>query len=215
MFCNKCGYPFPEERPLRPAVVHGGRTARAARTGAGHRTGAAGFLSFDTLITGTFTRLIYLAGAIVIVLVSIMGIAGSFAKPGSGAVNTSFMNTTALAQNPAGSPLFWIVFLAAGSLLWRMFCEVCMMLFRLYDTISPDGEAAPEEEMAAAGDAARPANGEPAPVEYVKCPRCGKVVTVDQLRECEHCGVQGCSNCIRMIGLLKKTMTCKDCFERK
>lgn len=60
-----------------------------------------------------------------------------------------------------------------------------------------------------------PAFGERGTGGMTVCPRCGKIVPADELQSCEHCGVQGCSSCIRLIGLLKKKWTCKDCFERK
>jgi hypothetical protein len=109
-------------------------------------------------------------------------------------------------QNPSASPLFWIGFLLFGSLLWRIFCELVAAVFRIYDALEEGGDGLPDED---AEDGAGWAEGR------VQCPRCGKVVAADQLRECDHCGVQGCNNCIRMMGLVRKTLTCKDCFEGK
>jgi len=218
LYCNKCGYPFPQQPSQRPlAAAPANRPAqRFPKRPVPKKTGIAAFLSFETLLTMDRLRLIYIVGAVMIILVSLMGITGGFAKKGAIPGNMSFTNTTAAVQEPASSSLFWTGFLVIGSVLWRMFCELFVLLSRLQGSAGSSGEAVPyeetdpyEEEYAAVQSA-----GE-TPVQYVECPRCSKVVPVDQLRECEHCGVKGCSNCIRMMGLLKKTMTCRECFEAK
>lgn len=217
LYCNKCGYPFPHIQPGRPAVA----TAPASRPAPAplrqpltkKNTGLSGFLSFNTLITGDSLKLIYILGAIVIVLVSLTGIAGMFAKPASAGANVSITNTTALAENPAGSPLFWIGFLIAGSVLWRMFCELFVVLSRGYGVTGYREE--PEYEPADFGEEEKTGESDERLGQMVECPRCHKIVPVGDLRECEHCGVQGCSGCIRMMGLLKKTLTCRECFEAK
>jgi hypothetical protein len=216
LYCNKCGYPFPQNQPARMAGVTApvGRPApRPARQPVHRKAGGGGFLSFNTLITKKYLSLIYILGAVVIVLLSLMGIAGMFGKPVGGGANISITNTTALAQNPAGSPLFWIGFLVAGSILWRMFCEIFALLSRVHNGHEDDageyyepGEYGEEEDEMPGGDESG---------QMVECPRCHKIVPAGDLRECEHCGVQGCSSCIRMMGLLKKTMTCRECFEAK
>jgi hypothetical protein len=161
-------------------------------------------------------KVIYLLVAAGIILVSVMGIAGMFAKPVKGAAaNVSFTNTTAIAQDPAGSSLFGIVFLIIGSLLWRMFCELFVVLSRVHDTHAHEVEAEPEDEPAVYEEEDSAVPDEEGPKQYVECPKCGKIVPVEDLRECEHCGIQGCVNCIRLMGLLKKTMTCRECFEAK
>ncbi|HSQ93761.1 MAG TPA: hypothetical protein VLL74_05665, partial [Methanoregula sp.] len=139
-----------------------------------------------------------------------------FAKKGAIPGNMSFTNTTAAVQEPASSSLFWTGFLVIGSVLWRMFCELFVLLSRLQGSAGSSGETIPYEEADPyeEGYAAVPSAGD-TQAQYVECPRCSKLVPVDQLRECEHCGVQGCSNCIRLMGLLKKTMTCRECFEAK
>jgi hypothetical protein len=222
VYCNKCGYPFPKVQPIKPPVtrIAGGPAAPAARRSAAPRPvrrkagrGGGGFLAFGTLIGKKYMKQIYILGAVVIVLAAVMGIAGLFGKPGPAAANTSFTNTTALAQDPAGSPLFWIVFLIAASVLWRLFCEMCVVVFRMDDSAGYRGSALPDElEPEYAGEEA-PAYDDYGSMQNVQCPHCGKIVPASELRECEHCGVQGCSNCIRMMGLLKKTMTCRACFE--
>lgn len=223
LYCNKCGYPFPQNQPRRPAVATAPvyRTAPAAvRQPRRKNTGPAGFLSFETLITRDHLRLIYILGAAVIILVSLVGITGGFAKPGPARANTSvanasFINTTALAQDPAGSSLFWIGFLVIGSVLWRMFCELFVVLSRVHEIPAYERVAGPEDEPAEYEEEEAAGQYSEGPTQYVECPKCSKIVPVEELRECEHCGVQGCSNCIRMMGLLKKTMTCRECFEAK
>jgi len=222
LFCNKCGYPFPKEAPEKPVVVS--RTAprtpgvteyppvgelppsRApGKKPQQKKTGRTVKAPFKKFITRKYIRPIYFLGAIAIILVSLLGISAGFSTTGPNAANLSFTNTTALVENPSASPLFWIGFLILGSLVWRIFCELAAVVFRIYDAISG------EEGALVEGGAQE--YGEDWAEGMVECPRCGKVVPSDQLRECEHCGVQGCSNCIRMMGLVRKTRTCKDCFE--
>jgi len=218
LFCNKCGYPFPQSQPRRPAVATApaSRPAPRARTRpVRKKTSGKGFLSFGTLITGNYLKLIYILGAVVIVLVSLMGITGMFAKPAAGVANMSITNTTALAENPAGSPLFWIGFLVAGSILWRMFCELFVVLSRVHNGHGHEDDTGEYYESGEYGEEVDEVPGGEESGQLVECPTCRKIVPVEDLRECEHCGVQGCSNCIRMMGLLKKTMTCRECFEAK
>jgi hypothetical protein len=216
LYCNKCGYPFPQSQPRRSiaATLPASRPApRTAKRPTHKRTGGGGFFSFGTLITGNYLNLIYILGAVVIVLFSVVGIVGKFAKPATGGINMSITNTTAIAQDPAGSPLFWIGFLIAGSILWRMFCELFVVLSRVHGVPDHGREAGPDDETADYGDAEASVYSDGGPAQLVECPKCRKIVPVEELRECEHCGVQGCSNCIRPMGLLKKTMTCRECFE--
>lgn len=179
------------------------------------KTGRTGPLPFKTLVTGKYLRLIYIAGAIVIILVSLLGINASFSKTGSGAATISFTNTTALMENPSASPLFWIGFLIFSNLIWRIFCELAAVIFLMYDTISSGGKTSPDDDTPEYSDDEEAGYDGEENGEYVECPHCLKIVPEDQLRVCEVCGVQGCSNCIRMMGLLKKKMTCKECFKNK
>jgi Domain of unknown function (DUF4282) len=217
LYCNKCGYPFPQTPPQNPAApAPGTRPAPAAvRQRRRQKPGLAGFLSFDTLITENSLKLIYILGAVGIVLVSLMGVAGMFAKPIKGGANVSITNTTALAENPTGSPLFWIGFLIAGSVLWRMFCELFVVLSRVHGAPGYRGEPEPEHETMEYEETEGAGYGPKWSAQMVECPKCRKIVPVEELRECENCGIQGCTSCIRMMGLLKKTMTCRECFEAK
>jgi len=223
LFCNKCGYPFPRDPPKNTGTVTQAGShprgppvfppsaerspARAAeRRGPQKRTGRGGEPPFRRFIARNI-RLIYWAGAIVIILVSLLGINAAFSTAGTDTLNQSFTNTTALVQTPAVSPLFWVVVLIFGSLVWRVFCELAAAVIRIYDSLGEGGDLR-------AGDYA-PEAGNDWAKGMVECPRCGRAVPADQLRECAHCGVQGCSNCVRMMGLVRKTLTCKDCFENK
>jgi hypothetical protein len=219
-YCNKCGYPFPQNQPARPVAAAAPVTRPAQRTAkrlVQKNARGSGFLSFGTLITDDYLRLIYLIGAVVIVLGSIMGIAGMFSKPAAGGANTSanlsITDTKAIAQDPAGSPLFWIGVLIAGSIVWRMFCELFVVLSRGHGVAHNGGGDAYDDEIADYADAGMAAPGGAGSGQMVECPKCHKIVAAGDLRECEHCGIQGCINCIRSMGLLKKTMTCRECYE--
>ncbi|RPI38654.1 MAG: DUF4282 domain-containing protein, partial [Methanoregulaceae archaeon] len=146
LFCNKCGYPFPRKQPNQTvALTTGSRQApRTALRPVQKKAGVAGFFSFDTLITENSLKLIYIIGAVGIILVSLVGIAGMFSKPAEEEdekTNTSFVDLPAIAEYPAGSALFWIGFLVAGSILWRMYCELFVMLSRIRSGHSHEEEA--------------------------------------------------------------------------
>jgi Domain of unknown function (DUF4282) len=226
VYCNKCGYPFPKGSSIKPPVTKIAGAPPARRAAAPRpapqpasrpvrrRAARGGFFSFGTLIGKEYGKEIYILGVVIIILASIMGIAGMFAKPVKGAAaNVSFTNTTAIAQDPAGSPLFWILFLIIGNVLWRLFCELCVVVFRLDDALGHGGGAVPDEDEPEYAEEMAADHDDYWSMQNVQCPHCGKVVPASDLRECEHCGVQGCSSCIRMMGLLKKTMTCRACFE--
>lgn len=224
VYCNKCGYPFPKVQPIKPPVtkIAGAPPAhRAARRPAPRpssrpvRRGIApgGFLSFDILYAGKYLKLIYILGVAGIILIAVTGITGGYVKKGLVPENQSYTNTTALTHDPAGSPLFWILFLVIGNLLWRVFCELGVAIFRLDDAVSREGGAVPDEEETEYAEEAAVPREDYRSMQNVQCPHCQHIVPASDLRECEHCGVQGCSNCIRLTGLLKKTMTCRACFE--
>jgi hypothetical protein len=216
-YCNKCGYPFPQNQPGRPAAAApAGRPApRAAKRPVHKKTSGGGFLSFGTLITEKHLKLIYILGAVMIVLVSLMGIAGMFAKKATAGVNVSLTDPKAIADYPAGSPLFWIGFLIVGSILWRMFCEFFALLSRTQGVPDYGGGAAYDEDTEEYATEGIATPGRSGSGQMVECPKCHKIVGVEDLRDCEHCGIQGCVNCIRSMGLLKKSLTCRECYETK
>jgi hypothetical protein len=111
-------------------------------------------------------------------------------------------------------PAFWIGVFIAASLIWRVLCESSAVLIALHDTQTPPNPSGTTgmEPFPDPGDGnSRGTSGG----EMALCPRCGRTVPVEDLRSCDHCGVQGCSNCIRLMGLIKKTLTCKDCYQSK
>jgi hypothetical protein len=181
--------------PARPAAPQPERkNARGGRP-----------LPFRIFLIGDRLRIIYILGAVAIIVISLLSIVAGFSATGTNAVK-ALTNTTALAVTPTASPLFWIGFLIFASLAWRIFCEIAAIVYRMYEPVTcggdpPSYDETPEDAVGSE--------------EMYECPHCGKEVSASQLRECEHCGVQGCSHCIRMMGLVKKTMTCKDCFEKK
>jgi len=222
-FCNRCGYPFPavhpdnmtrvqrRDEPLYEEPVSAHRITPPSRAPAVQqpehkKTSGSKPLPFKKFLIGNRLKLIYLIGAIAIIAISLLGIMAGFGSSGTNGVVKTFTNTTALVETPTASPLFWIAFLIFGSLCWRMFCEIAAIVYRMYEPAG-GGDAPSSDDSHMSGDGGSE--------EMYECPHCGKVVPADQLRECEHCGVQGCSHCIRMMGLVKKTMTCKDCFEKK
>jgi len=198
------------DEPLYEEPVSAHRTTPPSRAPAAQqperkKTGGGRSLPFKRFLIGDRLKIIYILGAIAIIVISLLGITAGFGASGTNAAK-SFTNTTALVITPTASPLFWIAFFIFGSLCWRIFCEIAAIVYRMYEPATSGGDAPSSDETPedVAGSE-----------EMYECPHCGKEVPASQLRECEHCGVQGCSNCIRMMGLVKKTMTCKDCFEKK
>ncbi len=207
IYCNKCGCPFPQAQPKKSTVPQqrenpvpvvprnppGGMVRQArppVRKPAPRGTGRSVPLPFKKMLARDHIRLIYLMGAIAIILVSFLGISTGFSKSGTGTPTESFTNTTALVANPSASPLFWIGLLIFGSLCWRIFCEMAAMVCRTPDTVSWGGESGPgierpeffEEET---GGYRAEEDG-----EFAECPHCAKIMRPDQVRECEVCGVQ-------------------------
>lgn len=224
-FCNKCGYPFPKVRPDNATLVQRKGTRLYDEQVHEHRSapptpsdpspvrkpaGSTRALPFKKFLIGDRLKLIYIVGAVAIIAIALLGISTGFSKTGTDAAK-SFTNTTALVETPTSTPLFWIALLIFGSLVWRMFCEMAALVFRMYEPAG-NGECG-EGEIVSSGEALTSA--EAGTEEMYECPHCGKVVPASELRECEHCGVQGCSHCIRKMGMIKKSLTCRDCFEKK
>ena len=198
---------IPQPSPVRPKVrVPGKPPALVA-------TPRSLMLPFKKFIARDSIKRVYLLGVIGIVLVALFGLTAGFTKS---PIDTD--NSTALATTPSfggsvfTSPILWLAFLVFGNLFWRVICEMCVIQFALYEALASNGNTRyPDRGM----DDALPDYGSNGSEEFVECPRCGKRVPVAELRSCDHCGVQGCSSCIRMSGLVRKTLTCKDCFEKK
>ncbi len=144
----------PARAPAPPAYPSGGTAPGAAfrekNPAAEDRRGRCP--PFKRFIAMDHIRLIYWLGAIAIILVSLLEIGAGLSTPGTDVANMSFTNTTALAENPSASPLFWIGFLIVGSLVWRVFCELVAAVFRIYDALE-EGEDAPADGDARYGEA--------------------------------------------------------------
>lgn len=171
-------------------------------------------LPFRKFIAKDYLRGIYWLGVIAILLIVFSGITTSPTTSATTSDSSTDTATKASDDLLAGIPLFWIGIFLFVNLLWRAVCEMAAVQFALYDSatsplmvLNTAHDSLFEDEMAGSEGAGAD--------EYVECPRCGKVVAASELRTCAHCGVQGCSSCIRMMGLVKKTLTCRDCYERK
>lgn len=229
-FCKKCGNSLPENQPKKTSIVSktvnqisdskthsygvskrpGRNTGKKAKS---ERTEISKFFSFEKFITRYVVPKIYILGAIAITLISLSVIVSGFLNPDPSissvnntilspifSANNTFLSPISSAENPFISPLIWICILVFGNIFWRITCEICIVLFKINDTlITIENTPVSEEDT----------------VDYVECPHCLSDVRKDQLRECDSCGVVGCEKCIRMSGLVQKTMTCKSCFENK
>jgi hypothetical protein len=47
-----------------------------------------------------------------------------------------------------------------------------------------------------------------------ECPICHHIVGKNHLHACETCGITGCEKCVKTVGILKKTKSCRACFEK-
>jgi ribosomal protein L37E len=172
-------------------------------------------LPFKKLIGRDFIKPVYWLGVIAILLLVFAGITADLPKTDAATEPVTDTDTgSGFSDILSGIPLFWIGVFIIGNLLWRVLCEMSTVLFALRDSgISVDNSGAPgpeplyEDEM--------PAYGEGGMGEMVACPRCGKIVPAEELETCDECGVQGCSSCVRKMGLLKSRWICRDCFKKK
>jgi hypothetical protein len=167
-----------------------------------------------TLLVTKRIRLVYWLGVIAIILIIVAGITTTKTTASTGAVADPSADaaTKAATDLLAGIPLFWIGSFLFAVLLWRAVCEICALQAAHYNSLAAAGSVRSLAQVSLREDDALP-NSEAD--EFTECPRCGKVVPQSELRSCSHCGVQGCSSCIRMMGLLKKTLTCRDCYQSK
>jgi len=47
-----------------------------------------------------------------------------------------------------------------------------------------------------------------------ECPICHNIVGKSHLHACATCGITGCEKCVKTVGILKKTKSCRACFEK-
>jgi hypothetical protein len=172
-------------------------------------------LPFKRFITRDFLRPLYWIGVIAILLIVFSGISSD------GAGNDTTAETATETDGAASSgdllsgiPFFWIGVMVIANLFWRVLCETSAMVFFL--------AAAPAMTVNAPGRDENWLSEEEIPGsvsgtadEMVACSRCGKIVPAEELETCEGCGIQGCSSCVRKMGLLKSKWTCRDCYNTK
>lgn len=219
LFCNTCGSRLPERSPnvvvsparrtavvvVPPRGVQGMR--EASRSGnEPAESPVKRFLRFDVLVTKKIVPVIYVVGAVALTLLAVL----SLLSGSSADTATAKTAGTAASSSDTTSFVFWILVLVVGNIVWRFACEVAAATFRIHDSPEPAGfpdltdpvDTGYVPEMVA-----------PEPARQVKCPHCSSTVSADQLRECEYCGVTGCERCIKAMGLIKKHLTCRDCYE--
>lgn len=223
LFCNKCGLRLPESPPKvvvsparRTAVVPAPPSAVVRRMAAPSPSGyepegspLKRILRFDALVTKKFVPVIYVIGAFAITLLALLSLIGG----SSAATTTTKTATAAASSSDTSSFVFWILVLVVGNIVWRFACEAAAATFRIHDSLGHPDEIPDLTDPIDTGYSPGMAVPEPAPVEQVKCPHCSSIVSSDQLRECEYCGVTGCERCIKTVGLVKKHLSCRDCFE--
>lgn len=81
------------------------------------------FLNFNELITPTFINLLYWCGIVLIVIGSIVSITSSL----------SMMRFAAAAS--LGGIVLTTIGAAAGIVLWRIWCEMIIVFFKIYEKL--------------------------------------------------------------------------------
>jgi len=153
------------------------------------------YFSFDTFFTKPYVPVIYLLGAFCITFVSLLALLGPLPNA------TSFVS--------------WMFLLVAGNVAWRFLCEVALTLFRVHDALTPRDVTGLTEPAPSGFVPGMEAGPVAETAELVKCPHCSATVRSDELRQCGHCGITGCVRCIKPAGLLRKTLSCRECFENR
>ncbi len=214
IFCRTCGNRFPINPPekksiIRPTADYSSQSAPVGSDTAPNvktmkkepkkRGKFRRFLSFDLFITKSAITLIYCIGAVVLTLVSVLYLVLDIVKPG--------MLPTIPAQIPTiNTPVFWIVVLILGNLVWRMLCEFFVVLFSINKSlVSIDNTLITYNLPITDEDTSG----------YTECPLCSGTAQIDELQKCDRCGIMGCKNCIRTAGFFKKRKICKTCFAKK
>jgi hypothetical protein len=209
-------HPAPEPRasPVPPArsLADPPRVRMPAKTPARKQVVSKPVLPFKKYIARDFIKPIYWIGFIAILLIVFSGISADLAKKSTTTGTSAKTTESSSGDILAGIPFFWIGVLLIGNLFWRMFCEMCTILFALQGLpVSAGNAQSPWQDTLVERGLVDDDRSE----EFTECPRCGKTVSQSELRTCAHCGVQGCSSCIRMMGLVRKTLTCRDCYQKK
>jgi hypothetical protein len=223
VFCNKCGARLPEEVPqekvvinqekvvispvVRPAVIPAVPVRMPERpAGIGSkildRMGPRmqQYFSFGTFYTPRYMPAIYAIGFAGITLVALLAI---FSPQADG---TSFV--------------YWTVVLVVGNIAWRLACEAAVALFKVHDAMVSSGAiheepAAVTREYGSETGAWEEGSAAGRTITSVRCPHCGATVQSDQIRQCDHCGITGCERCIKQTGFIRKSNSCRECFETR
>ena len=167
---------------------------------------------FAKMITKDYAKIVYWLGVIAILLIVIAGLTSGQSKTTKSSDSSTDDASDSAAKSSgdllATIPLYWIGVFLFANLAWRVLCETSVSVLARSDPAadSPDINA---------DDAVPEYGGGGLMGDSVECPRCGKIVAHDELRTCETCGTEGCTSCIRLMGLIKKKWTCRDCFEKK
>jgi hypothetical protein len=81
------------------------------------------FIAFKKFITPPFIMIIYIIGALVITIGSIVVMAAGYTVPGQASTSG------------AAGVVVGLVLLIFGNLFWRIFCEYMIVQFRIYDEL--------------------------------------------------------------------------------
>jgi hypothetical protein len=137
------------------------------------------FLTFRKLITTPFITIIYLLGAIFITLLALSTIGEGYRAPSYFGID--------IGRIYVYSGFFMLI---VGNLLWRVFCELIIVQFRIHDELvsinnkiaSTGGEILKPPYME------RASGGKP-PSGVIKCPYCGSEIP-SVSRRCPICGLE-------------------------
>lgn len=213
------GPPAPEYRaPAAPPARISSEPPRARvpapRPGSRQQAGRSP-LPFTRCLVRDFLRPVYWLGVLAILLIVLGGVMADAATTAPAGESSGSGKEGGPLDLLSAIPVFWIGVFIAGNLVWRVLCESGAALFALYDAgTTPDNprglemESLPDDRVIDDGMAGGQGG-------MVQCPRCGRTVPAEEMRTCEHCGTVGCSACVRLMGLIKKTLTCRDCFQSK
>ena len=88
------------------------------------------FFGFQFMITPVFIRIIYLIGVVMITLIAIFLVLGT---PVS--ITTSGGGTTSIGGGMLGALLFGIVYFLVAQLIWRIWMELLIVIFRIHGSL--------------------------------------------------------------------------------
>jgi drug/metabolite transporter superfamily protein YnfA len=86
---------------------------------------AAGYFSFQMMISPAIIRFVYVVGAIALVVYGLVVISAAAKEPGSG----------------LGSGAYGMLLIIVGNLLWRVLCEQAILMFRMHEELTSINES--------------------------------------------------------------------------